>query len=111
MGRQFYIERLRVSAAINNLCTIHAGNWKFGDPESGGNGLGVRTYTFGLFFDPKSVFEFNTQKLLSGIEHNMNMFRINLEVQLRCFSTVHQSRSSLRSFFTMKKSLVIDSQA
>lgn len=46
--RQFYIERLRVSAAINNLCTIHAGSWKFGDPESGGNGLGVRTYTFGL---------------------------------------------------------------
>lgn len=46
--RQFYIERLRVSAAINNLCTIHAGSWKFGDPESGGNGLGVRSYTFGL---------------------------------------------------------------
>lgn len=46
--RQFAIERLRVSAGIKNLCTIHAGNWKFGDPESGGNGLGLRTYTFGL---------------------------------------------------------------
>lgn len=46
--RQFYIDRLRVSAGIKNLCTIQAGNWKFGDPESGGNGLGVRTYTFGL---------------------------------------------------------------
>lgn len=47
LTRQFYIERLRLSAGIKNLCTIHAGNWKFGDPESG-NGLGVRTYTFGL---------------------------------------------------------------
>lgn len=47
LTRQFYIDRLRLSAGIKNLCTIHAGNWKFGDPESG-NGLGVRTYTFGL---------------------------------------------------------------
>lgn len=47
LTRQFYIDRLRLSAGIKNLCTIHAGTWKYGDPESG-NGLGVRTYTFGL---------------------------------------------------------------
>ncbi len=39
------------------------------------------------------------------------MFRINFEANYGAFSTVHQSRSSLRSFFTLKKSLVIDSQA
>ncbi len=41
----------------------------------------------------------------------MDLFRINLEPNYGAFPTAHQSRSSLRSFFTMKKSLVIDSQS
>ena len=45
--RKFQVERLRISAGINNLFTIHTKDWVFySDPETGG--LGVRTFTFGL---------------------------------------------------------------
>ncbi len=44
--RQYSVERLRLSLGINNVFTIHAKNWVYGDPETGR--LGVRTFTFGL---------------------------------------------------------------
>ena len=42
--RRFQVEKIRVSASINNVCTIS--KWKYGDPETGG--LGVRTFNLGL---------------------------------------------------------------
>lgn len=45
-SRRYSVEKLRFSLGINNVCTIHAKNWVYGDPETGR--LGVRTYTFGM---------------------------------------------------------------
>lgn len=44
LTRKFQIERLRVTASCDNVCTISS--WKYGDPENGG--LGVRTFNLGL---------------------------------------------------------------
>lgn len=44
--RKAAIERLRVSASIKNLFTIHHKDWVYGDPESGG--LGIRSFNLGI---------------------------------------------------------------
>lgn len=38
------IDRVRVTAAVNNVCTISG--WKYADPETGG--LSTRTFNFGI---------------------------------------------------------------
>ena len=42
--RRFQIEKLRITASCDNVCTISG--WKYGDPENGG--LGVRTFNLGV---------------------------------------------------------------
>lgn len=44
--RRFMVERIRVTASCNNVCTFHSSQWKYGDPETGG--LSNRTFNFGL---------------------------------------------------------------
>ena len=46
LTRQFQVERIRVTASCNNVCTFHSNQWKYGDPETGG--LSNRTFNFGL---------------------------------------------------------------
>lgn len=43
--RKAMIEKVRLTASINNVCTI-ASDWEFGDPETGG--FASRTYNFGV---------------------------------------------------------------
>lgn len=42
--RQWAIEKLRITASCNNVCTISG--WEYGDPETGG--LATRKFNFGL---------------------------------------------------------------
>lgn len=42
--RQAQLEKVRITAGINNVCTLSA-NWKYGDPETGG--LARRTFNIG----------------------------------------------------------------
>ena len=42
--RKFALDRVRVTASCNNVCTISS--WEYGDPETGG--LATRSFNFGL---------------------------------------------------------------
>ena len=42
--RKFAIERIRLTASCNNVCTISG--WEYGDPETGG--LATRSFNFGF---------------------------------------------------------------
>lgn len=44
--RRAQIEKIRVTASCNNVCTFSG--WEYGDPETGA--LGVRTFNFGINF-------------------------------------------------------------
>ena len=44
--RKFQVDRIRVTAGVNNVFTIHAKGWEYGDPENGG--LSNRTFNFGI---------------------------------------------------------------
>ena len=42
--RKFFVDKVRVTASCNNVCTISG--WEYGDPETGG--LATRSFNFGL---------------------------------------------------------------
>lgn len=46
LTKKVMIDRAKVYANIQNLCTIHSGEWTYGDPETGN--MATRVFTFGL---------------------------------------------------------------